>query len=204
MFTSTSPPVPQGPYYGYLLASMLVQPNAVLAAMSTSDPADVLAYQSRLPSGREALAFLNTNTSSATTVTLSPATPLSGQLRTWTYSAGHQNASNSNIVQGTASASSLAHGISLPPESMVILSPADSYRTMTRERAVRFWNRTARDRGGAVATRGGRAPGWTRLWPRNPEYGSCACRAAPHGGTNRVRSRARTRRTSAGLSLPWS
>ena len=121
MFTSTSPPAAQAPYYGYLLASMLVQPNAVLATMATSDPADVLAYQSRLPGGHEAVAFLNTNTSSATTVTFSPATPLSGQLRTWTYSAGNQNPSNSNIVQGTASASSLAHGISLPPESMVIL-----------------------------------------------------------------------------------
>ena len=121
MFTSTSPPAPQAPYYGYLLASKLVQPNAVLATMGTSDRADVLAYQSRLPGGREAVAFLNTNTSSAKTVTFSPGTPLSGQLRTWTYSAGNQNSSNSNIVQGTASASSLAHGISLPRESMVIL-----------------------------------------------------------------------------------
>jgi hypothetical protein len=113
--------VPQTPYYGYVLASVLVQPGAVLAAMGTSDPADVLAYQSRLPSGGEAVAFINTNTSSARTVTFSPGTALSGQLRTWTYSAGNQNPANSNIVQGTASASSLARGISLPPESMVIL-----------------------------------------------------------------------------------
>jgi hypothetical protein len=121
MFSSTSPPVPQAPYYGYVLASVLVQPGAVLAAMGTSDPADVLAYQSLLPSGSEAVAFINTNTSSARTVTFSPGTPLSGQLRTWTYSAGNQNQANSNIVHGTASASSLAGGISLPPESMVIL-----------------------------------------------------------------------------------
>jgi len=121
MFSSSSPPVPQTPYYGYKLASELVRPGAVLAAMGTSDPADVLAYQSRLPSGLEAVAFINTSTSSARTVTFSPGTPLSGQLRTWTYSAGNQNPANSNIVQGTASASSLAGGISLPPESMVIL-----------------------------------------------------------------------------------
>jgi hypothetical protein len=121
MFSASSPPVAQTPYYGYLLASMLAQPNATLATMSTSDPADVLAYQSRLPGGREALAFLNTNTSSAKTVTFSPGTPLSGQLRTWTYSAGNQNAANSKIVQGTATASSVASGISLPPESLVIL-----------------------------------------------------------------------------------
>jgi hypothetical protein len=121
MFSSSSPPVAQTPYYGYLLASMLAQPNAVLATMGTSDPADVLAYQSRLPGGREALAFLNTSTSSAKTVTFSPGTPLSGQLRTWTYSAGNQNPANSNIVQGTVSASSAARGISLPPGSLVIL-----------------------------------------------------------------------------------
>jgi hypothetical protein len=47
--------------------------------------------------------------------------PLSGQLRTWTYSTGNQNPANSKIVQGTLSASSAAGGISLPPASLVIL-----------------------------------------------------------------------------------
>jgi hypothetical protein len=89
--------------------------------MATSDPADVLAYQSRLPGGQQAVAFLNTSTSSAQTVTFRPVVPLSGQLRTWTYSAGNQNAANSKIVQGTATASSVTSGISLPPESLVIL-----------------------------------------------------------------------------------
>ncbi len=121
MFTSSSPPAPETPYYGYLLASVLARPHALLSAMGTSDPADVLAYQSRLPGGHEAVAFLNTSTSAARTVTFRPGTPLSGQLRTWTYSAGNQNATSSNIVQGTATASSLAHGVSLPPASMVIL-----------------------------------------------------------------------------------
>jgi hypothetical protein len=121
MFTSGSPPVPETPYYGYVLASVLAQPGALLAAMGTSDAADVLAYQSRLPGGQEAVAFINTNTSSAETVGFRPDAPLQGQLSTWTYSAANQNAANSNIVTGTASASSLAHGITLPAESMVIL-----------------------------------------------------------------------------------
>jgi hypothetical protein len=47
--------------------------------------------------------------------------PLSGELQTWTYSAGNQNVTDSAIVQGTESASSLANGITLPAESMVIL-----------------------------------------------------------------------------------
>ena len=121
MFTSGSPPAPETPYYGYLLASVLARPDALLASMGTSDPADVLAYQSRLPGGQEAVALLNTNTSSARTVTFRPGLPLSGQLQTWTYSAGNQNATDSNIVQGTANASSIAHGVTLPPESIVIL-----------------------------------------------------------------------------------
>jgi hypothetical protein len=121
MFTSASPPVPETPYYGYVLASVLARPGALLAAMGTSDPADVLAFQSRLPGGQEAVALLNTSTSSARTVTFRSGLPRAGQLRTWTYSAGNQNAADSNIVQGTASASAIAHGVTLPPESMVIL-----------------------------------------------------------------------------------
>jgi hypothetical protein len=121
MFTSGSPPVPETPYYGYLLAAHLAQPHALLGAMTTSDPADVLAYQSLLPGGKEAVAFINTNTNSAQTVRFHAARPLSGELRTWTYSAGNQNATDSTIAQGTVSASSLANGITLPAESMVIL-----------------------------------------------------------------------------------
>jgi len=120
MFTSSSPPAPETPYYGYVLASVLARPHALLAAMPTSDPADVLAYRSLLPGGKRAVAFLNTNTSSAETVRFDSGL-LSGGLQTWTYSAGNQNGTNSNIVSGTASASSLASGITLPAESMVIL-----------------------------------------------------------------------------------
>jgi hypothetical protein len=121
MFTSGSPPATETPYYGYVLAAVLAQPHAVLAAMGTSDPADVLAYRSLLPGGKTAVAFINTNASSAETVTFHSVAPLSGQLRTWTYSAGNQNATDSNIVQGAMDASSLVHGVNLPPESMVIL-----------------------------------------------------------------------------------
>jgi hypothetical protein len=121
MFTSASPPVPETPYYGYVLASVLARPGALLAAIGTSDLADVLAFQSRLPGGQEAVALLNTSTSSARTVTFRSSLPRSGQLQTWTYSAGNQNAANSNIVQGTASASAIAHGVTLPTESMVIV-----------------------------------------------------------------------------------
>jgi hypothetical protein len=98
---------------------VLARPGALLGNLSTTDPADVLAYRSRLPGGQQAVALINTNTSSAQTASFR--LPLQGQLKTWTYSAANQNATNSTIVQGTASASSLASGITLPPESMVIL-----------------------------------------------------------------------------------
>jgi len=64
------------------------------------------------------VAFINTNTSVAQKVTFHA--PLLGTLRTWAYSAGNQNSPNSNIITGTAPATSFAHGITLPAESMTV------------------------------------------------------------------------------------
>jgi hypothetical protein len=119
LFTSSSPPVAETPYYGYLLASVLARPHALLGTLSTSDPSDVLAYQSLLPGGKIAVALINTNTSAAQKVTFHA--PLFGTLRTWSYSAGNQNAANSNIITGTAPATSFAHGSTLPAESLTVL-----------------------------------------------------------------------------------
>jgi hypothetical protein len=121
MFTSSSPPVPETPYYGYVLASVLARPHAVLGVIPTSDASDVLAYESVLPGGRHAVAFINTSTGSAETVTFRPYAGLSGTLRTWSYSAGNQNPADSSIITGTTTASSVAGGITLPAESMTIL-----------------------------------------------------------------------------------
>jgi hypothetical protein len=121
MFTSDSPPTPETPYYGYLLASALAQPHALLSTLPTSDPADVLAFQSLLSGGKEAVAFVNTNTSSAETVAFRSRLPLSGQLQTLTYSAGIQNATDSDIVQTTTSTVSPLRSVTLPAESMVII-----------------------------------------------------------------------------------
>jgi hypothetical protein len=118
-FTSSAKPVAQTPYYGYLLASVLAPPHAVLGTLDTSDPADVLAFQSVLPGGGHAVGFINTSTSTATTVTFESA--LTGTLRTWRYSAGNQNVANSRIVTGTTTATEVAAGITLPAESMTIL-----------------------------------------------------------------------------------
>jgi hypothetical protein len=121
LFTSAAKPATETPYSGYLLASMLAQPGAQLGFMTTSDPADVLAYQAVLPSGKHAVAFINLDTSAARTVTFSAPTGLTGTLRSSTYSAGAQNATQSKVVTDTTSAASIASGITLPTESITVL-----------------------------------------------------------------------------------
>jgi hypothetical protein len=118
-FTSSSPPAAETPYYGYLLASILARPHAVLRMVSTSDPAAVLGYESVPPGGKRAIAFINTSTSSPATIRFG-SRGLTGTLRTWSYSAGTQNAANSEIVTGTTPAAAVAHQITLPAESMTI------------------------------------------------------------------------------------
>jgi hypothetical protein len=118
LFTSGGKPVPETPYYGYKLASMLAQPHARLSRLTTSDGSDVLAYQAVLPNGKHVVALINTNTGSAKRVTFNAA--LSGTLQTWRYSAGNQNAAKSKIVTGTAAAS-VMKGYTLPAESITIL-----------------------------------------------------------------------------------
>ena len=117
MFTNQGDPTT--PYYGYLLASALAQPKAQLSSLSTSS-SDVLAFQSALPNGKTAVALINTNTSSSRTVTFGSS--LTPYLATRTYSAGNQNSTNSKIVTGTTTTAAIAGGITLPAESIVVLT----------------------------------------------------------------------------------
>jgi hypothetical protein len=119
MFTSSAKPVAATPYYGYLLASLLAQPHALLGKLTTNLPSYVLAYQAVLPGGKTAVALINTNTSSAEHVTFK--SRLSGTLQIWSYSAGNQNASYSKIKTGTTIATAVAHGVTLPAQSITIL-----------------------------------------------------------------------------------
>jgi hypothetical protein len=118
LFTSSAKPVAETPYYGYLLAAMLAQPHAKLAAVNTSDPADVLGYRSVLPNGKSVVALINTNTSAVKGLKFQA--KLSGTLLTWRYSAGNQNAANSKIVTWKDYGSTVARGIVLPAESITI------------------------------------------------------------------------------------
>jgi hypothetical protein len=80
----------------------------------------VLAYQSVLPDGKTAVAFINTNTADAEQISFSSA--LSGDLAEQTYSAADQNASDTDIVPTTTTAAALADGITLPAESVIVLT----------------------------------------------------------------------------------
>jgi hypothetical protein len=73
----------------------------------------VLGFQSILPDGKHAVAFINISTQSARTVTFQPSAALSGTLRTWRYRGG--------VTTGTAPAASVANGIMLPDESITVL-----------------------------------------------------------------------------------
>ncbi len=81
----------------------------------------MLAFQSTLPGGKHAVAFINLDTSAARTVTFTPPSGLTGTLRSSVYAAGSQNASNSSVVARTTSAASATSGITLPTESITIL-----------------------------------------------------------------------------------
>ena len=121
LFNGAGQPTAETPYYGYLLASRLARPGAQLTFLATSDPADVLAYQSWRPDGKHAVAFINLDASSARTVTYAAPEGLAGTLNYWSYSAGSQNATSSKIETGTTPALSVARGIGLPPESVTVL-----------------------------------------------------------------------------------
>jgi hypothetical protein len=121
LFNAAARPTAETPYYGYLLASRLAQPGAQLKFLATSDQADVLAYQSWLPDGRHAAAFINLNPGAAATVTFPAVSGLAGPLDYWSYSAGAQNATRSAVETGTTPAMSVAGHIGLPPESVTVL-----------------------------------------------------------------------------------
>ena len=112
-----SNPQPLTPYVGYLLASALAKPGAQISALAQQG--NVLGFQSLLPNGQVAVAFINTSTSAAATVSVS--SPLTGFLSKQTYSAANQNSSNTRIVTGSTTAAAIAGGLNLPAYSITVL-----------------------------------------------------------------------------------
>jgi hypothetical protein len=103
---------PQTPYWGYLLASKLAQPGAVLSADAANTSATMLAFSSTLPNGHVVEAYINLSTTASGTVT-TPFSPGSAALTQWQYS----NA-NPAIAQQTVQPS---QSMTVPPESVTVL-----------------------------------------------------------------------------------
>lgn len=164
MFTGNG--TPDTMYTGYLLASQLATPNAKLSSLTVpnlsnpSDTVDTFGFQSVLPDGQVVVALFNANTAAAQEVKIS--TSLAGNLGTETYSAGNQNASNSNVVDGTTTAGAIAGGINLPAQSITILkSYAPSKVTLSAAATVKAGTKVALS--GTLSLNGAPAPAGTTV-----------------------------------------
>jgi hypothetical protein len=103
---------PQTPYYGWLLASKLAQPGALLSVDASNDNPEILAFSSTLKDGHRAEAYINVSTTASETTTAPPGiTP--AQVTTWQYSDEHPA-----IVEQSAQEPA---SMTLPPESVTVL-----------------------------------------------------------------------------------
>jgi hypothetical protein len=109
---------PMPAYDGYELASLLTTPGARLTALPTSDPS-LFAFAST-SGGKQAVLLVNADAVHSRVLRLPQlAGGQQGQpVTTYTYSL-----ENPSIVKGSAPASALARGVTLPPESIEVLRP---------------------------------------------------------------------------------
>jgi hypothetical protein len=103
---------PQTPYWGWLLASKLAQPGALLSVDATNTNPLILAFSSTLANGQQAEAYVNLSTTASETIT-SPFDLKAGLLNQWQYSN-----QDPVIVQGTTAPSQY---VTVPPESVTVL-----------------------------------------------------------------------------------
>lgn len=125
MFSSGEPaPVdsPLPPYYGYLLASSLTKPGSRLRALRGL-PKGVLGFAAQGNTSGADL-FVNSNPSRAAMVRAGLARSGSQGLHIGTYSAATAKRTDP-IIQTTASAATIRRGITLPAESIVLITTKD-------------------------------------------------------------------------------
>ncbi len=108
MFDRTG--VPQPPYDGFLLASKLALPRAVLSAADSGN-GNVLAFHAYLRGGHQGSALVNLSASSKQTAT-APWVG-SGALTVLRYSAGHPHIARSRVA-------AQHHSVTVPPDSVTI------------------------------------------------------------------------------------
>jgi hypothetical protein len=103
---------PQPPYWGWLLASKLAQPGALLSADTANTNGNVLAFRSTLANGHHAEAYVDISTTASDTIT-SALGSKPGRLTEWQYS--NQNPA---VVK---EAIKPARHLTVPPESVTVL-----------------------------------------------------------------------------------
>jgi hypothetical protein len=103
---------PQTPYWGWLLASKLAQPGALLSIDTVNTSANVLAFQSTLTNGHHAEAYVDISTTAGATVT-SALGSQPGRLTEWRYS-------NQAPTLSKRSAKPVKY-LTVPPESITVL-----------------------------------------------------------------------------------
>jgi len=103
---------PQTPYWGWLLASRLAQPGALLSVDPANGNAAILAFRSALANGHQAEAYINLSTT-ASEETTAPPDIKPGPVTMWQYS----NADPSIVKQSSERPQSMT----LPPESVTVL-----------------------------------------------------------------------------------
>ena len=103
---------PQTPYWGWLLASKLAQPGALLSVDTTNHNSAVLAFRSTLADGQQAEAYVNLSTTASETPTSAPGLK-PGSLTVWQYSSQEPT-----IVKRTSKA---LKRVTVPPESVTVL-----------------------------------------------------------------------------------
>lgn len=119
--TSDEPPVdtPFPTYYGYQLASLLTAPGSRVSALRTSS-GSVFAYSSARGEQRSVL-LVNDDPAQSQTVSVPGLQRDGSSLRTYSYSAG-----TPQITTGTSTPAQAQLGVTLPPESILVLTPAAS------------------------------------------------------------------------------
>lgn len=118
--TNDEPPVntPFPTYYGYQLAALLTAPGSRVSAMHVASSDSVLAYSSTRHDQRSVL-LVNDDPAQSQTVSVAGLQPDGSTLRSYTYSADAPR-----ITTATTTPAQAQQGLTLPPQSILVLTPA--------------------------------------------------------------------------------
>jgi hypothetical protein len=107
---------PMPAYDGYQLASLLTTPGAKLTAVPTGN-SSTFEFESTSGGGKRAVLLINADDAH------SQAVSVPGSFGAQSVTTDSYSLENPGITQGAVSAAAIAHGVTLPPESIEVLRP---------------------------------------------------------------------------------